>query len=575
MATDENKYKELFQAEAYDIHEELNRLLTILEKQPQDQDAIESIFRLTHTLKGNAQGLGLSAIAEVSHIIEDIFVEIKKGTAAANDHLFQSLFRANDKLGELIEAIKTNKKVSYKGILTKLTVFYNKISSTETTPLTTSDSATTKKDDDSESNEESFERSPQVAGTQISFSDQVQIPIKKLDHLLSLAGELTIEKDSLITQDSHRRHHKYSRLHRITSDLQHAIMDARLVQIGFFFNKFHRVARDAAKIEGKQIDLHLKGTDIEIDRNVLKTISDSLVHLIRNAIGHGIESPEERIKLGKSEIGTITLSAKNEKDGVTVTIEDDGQGIDTEKITKKAIKKGIISEEMVKLLSADDKLHIIFEAGFSNADSVNQISGRGIGMDVVKKAVESINGRIAINTNIGKGTEISLALPTSMIVKAVLLFKIANQEYAVPLTQAEAVISLTKDEIHPFSGGLMAQYLEHTISIVLLKDIFKAENIKAYKNEITPLNDIQQLSPEQKLEVLVVRHHNRLLGLIVDKLLQQQEIVEKRLAPPINQISLFSGATILGNGNICLVLDVAYVLRELFQTQELYPSQPK
>src|SRR6218665_3685961 len=390
----ESEYKEMFLAEAQENYEELNKLFTSLEKNVNDKKAIDAIFRITHTLKGNAMGMGFEAIAELSHVLEDAFSEAKNGTLVLEAHLFDILYKVNDKLGELIHSISTNEEVKYKGIKTKLEVFLRNVKKSAGTenirPVTDEkiiaepDTAVVVAEEkqENESGKENEEKNEDESETEnesgdedddnqpkVTFSDLVQIPVRKLDSLMNLVGELIIERDSLIAHGLEKggSTSEYARLQRITSDLQYGVMDVRLVQVGFLFNKFHRVLRDAANLEDKKANLILEGTEIEIDRNILKIMSDSLIHLIRNSIGHGIEKPEVRRLAGKNETGSVHLKARNEKDTVIIEISDDGHGIDTKSIKQKAIQKGIITAELAGTLTEEDILQIIFEPGFSNA----------------------------------------------------------------------------------------------------------------------------------------------------------------------------------------------------------------
>ena len=543
-------------------------------------------------------GLGFSEIAELAHIMEDIFSEVKEGNIELDNELFTNLFKANDKLGALIDALKNPRKVSYKGIRTKLEVFIKKardfgtqeevgeeIKHDEKTEVAFEEEVKTTASENGKANNEQVNVSEVVlmeevdddddddddddeSDTKISFSDQVQIPVHKLDSLMNLVGELIIEKDSLVAQSISKggRGGELSRLHRITSDLQYGVMGVRMVQVGFMFNKFHRILRDVASIEQKEIILHLEGTEIEIDRNILKIMSDSLVHLVRNAASHGIESPEVRKSSGKPVEGNVTLRALNEKDTVIIKVTDDGAGIDHEIIKKKAISTGLISEEFAKQMSKQDAYMLIFEPGFSNAEAITEVSGRGVGMDVVKRATESIGGNISVDTKLGEGTTVTLSLPSSMAVKGALLFEMEEQEYAVPLAYTEAVISLKKRDIHKINTGLMATYLDKTISIVFLQDMFGVSKLEEIREQGVLHQSFDKLKDNNdKLDVLVASFGDKNVGFVVDKLLQQKEIVEKTLSQPIDHIELFSGATIMGNGNVCLVLDVASILRELFK----------
>jgi len=613
----EDEYKEIFLAEAEESHEELNRLLTVLEKKATDKKSIDAIFRITHTLKGNAAGMGFKAVAELSHIMEDLFGEVREGKLTLDDATFTSLFKAIDKLGDLISAVRTGKRVQYRGIKTKLEVLMKNSQQEEENndakdepeesikedktakaeeqnsakkqaqkASSTADKIKEEKAEDSakanqgkpEGNDESStnsksdqiepvddEPNTETDSTKITFSDLVQVPVRKLDNLLNLVGELTIERDRIIS--SHQGlvdTNEYARLNRISSDLQYSVMDVRLVQVGFLFNKFHRVIRDAASIEQKKVRLSLQGTETEIDRNILQIISDSLIHLMRNAVGHGLETPSERVKAGKPEEGVITLNAFTESDGVIIQIIDDGKGIDAQKIRERAISKGLISSSDAQEMSDNDIILMIFEPGFSTMDQVTAISGRGVGMDVVKKALDSIGGDIAVHTEIGKGSTFSLRLPASMAVKSTLLFDLMKDTYAIPLSYTEAVVSLYKSDIHKVGEGLMATYLGNTLSIVFLRDVLLNNENTKYKGEKKLHRSYEQLNPDKKLDIVIVAYNEYRVGLVVDKLLQQKEIVEKPLTKPMDQVRIINGVTITGNGHVCLVLNVAEICKMIF-----------
>ena len=613
MDSKEKQLREMFYAEAFEAHEELNKLFTILEKKPSDKKSLDNIFRIVHTLKGNAMALGFSDIGELTHITEEMLVHVKKSPDKLDKDVFDLLYRSSDKLSELIDALKTENKVSYHGLVAKIEVYIDRYladgeTSGQVDESNTSeneesetietveeeiievDSEVDTKESNSVINQEAEQKNepgevpeienesssistpvvaqpktePQEEETKINFSDQVQIPVRKLDSLMNLVGELIIEKDTLIARNG--RSSDFKRLHRITSDMQYAIMDIRLVQVGLLFNKFHRIVRDVADLENKQVDLILEGNDIEIDRNILKTISDSMVHLVRNAVSHGIES--DRTTSGKNAVGTLTLRAKNEKDTVLIEVEDDGKGIDPNIIKNKAIEKGIITKEYAQSLSDQEATYLIFESGFSNADKVTEISGRGVGMDVVKRATESVGGQVVIESKPGKGTKFTLKLPSSMAVKGALLFEQNQQEFAVPLTFTEAVISIKATEIHKISKGLMTNYQDQTMVLVFLRDLFELPDVRYINSDGALHQTFDQIDKSTQINVIVVNYNEKYVGIVVDKLLQQKEIVEKPLAKPLDQVDLFTGATILGNGSVCMVLNIASILEGLFSDRK-------
>jgi two-component system chemotaxis sensor kinase CheA len=574
MKGKEEEYREIFLADAQRSVEELNRLLTVLEKNSQDRDAVNALFRITHTLKGNAAGMGFMPIMEMAHVLEDFFSEVRGGRIVLNADIFAAVFKGADSLSALVNSIRTNRAVRYKGIKTKLELLIK-----HTAQLTSGGSNSLVEQsgvenqnspfvpeailDSGQPDETEAPQSSGEVGANFSSSDLVQVPVWKLDNLLDLVGELIIEKDRILAAHSGLHgSNEYGRLSRISSDLQYSVMDVRLVQVGFLFNKFHRVVRDAAILENKNVTLKLEGADTEIDRNVLQVISDSLIHLIRNAVGHGVETPEERKKQRKPDDGTLWLCARNEMDSVIIEIKDDGKGLDYERIRSKAISNGLISTENAALLSEDELSMLIFEPGFSTADQITAISGRGVGMDVVKKTIDSIGGLVNMKSEKGKGTSIQLTLPSSLAVKACLLFNLRDEIYAMPLAYTESVISLYKSDIYKAGGGLIACHLGKNISIIFLKDIFNYSTTSDGTNIFQ--RSIDEIHPEQRLEIVVVKFNNRVVGFVVDKLLQQKEIIEKPLKKPIDQVKFMSGVTILGSGKVCPVLNIPYILNFIF-----------
>ncbi len=603
MSNKEKEYKDLFISEASQMVGELENFLTKLEKEPSDTKTIDSIFRVTHTLKGNAAGMGYEVISKFAHALEDLFSEIKSKNILLDAEIFNSLFKATDTLNELINALSDDKiEVKYRGIQRKLEVIIENNKKSKATEKSTQTKAkktapvkkglvksevepVVKKteesgitdleklqsqlethhqenkkvqmiqEDDHEENHQMI-KSSETDPKKISFSDMVQVPVQKLDNLLNLVGELIIERDRLITtHESNVSRNEFNRLRRVTSDLQYSVMDVRLVQVGFLFNKFHRVVRDAATTENKTVDLIIEGSETEIDRNILQIISDSLIHLIRNAIGHGIETENDRIAQNKEGIGKLTLCARNESEGVVIDIKDDGKGIDVERIKAKIIQKGWVDALAAEKMSKEEIISFIFEPGFSTNEIVNSISGRGVGMDVVKKAIDSVGGNIKVSTEAGKGSTFTLILPSSMAVKATLLFEDGHTQYAVPLAYTDAVLSLERNQIHKIQNRLMINHQGKTIETIFLRNLFFPEmDLKSVLNE----------QPTGKWNVILVHYNGRKIGLIVDRLLQQKEIVEKPLKKPVDFVRFISGVTILGNGKVCLVINIPQVIQKLF-----------
>ncbi len=573
MESKEEEYRQLFLSEALENFEELNKLFVDLEKDHANKKVIANIFRIIHTLKGNALGMGYEKIADLAHVMEDVFGAIKEGEIKLERELVDSLFRANDKLGGLINSLNTGEKVSYLGIKTKLSIYLKNERADAESEANVADDASEPEVvvepnlESAEGNPESTSAEPESSAS-ISFADVVQIPVKKMDELLNMVGELVIERDRLIAYFEDKRDStlEFEGLKRISANLHYGIMNARMVQMGFLFNKFHRVLRDAAVSEDKDVQLRLKGTDVEIDRNILKIISDSLVHIVRNAVSHGIETKEGRKESDKPGMATVTLEANLEKDNVVLSVSDDGKGIDAEIIKKKIIDKKLVTVEAANQLSEQEIIRYIFEPGFSSAEKVTEISGRGVGMDVVKRSVESIGGQVLIDTKVGEGTSIHLVLPSSLALKGALLFEVGEQEYAIPLTYIDSVNYYTKDDIHNLSNNLMVNYNDTSVSLIFLKDLLGITDFNELGESSYFKEQMKNIESDQQLNVIMAKHSGRKIGLVVDKLLRQKEIIEKKLPKPLDTSKLLSGSTILGSGSVCPVVDVASIMDSFFQS---------
>jgi two-component system chemotaxis sensor kinase CheA len=538
MKSREQEYKEIFIAEALEYYDALNRHISELEKQPQDDQILAEVFRLLHNLKANAKAIGYLHISDVSHKLETAFSLIRNRELNFSDEVVAVLFDGVDLLGELI----TNIDNPHYG-------------ETDQEQLRNLDIIV---DNLSDSTIELAKVQKYHTSKNLTLSDLIYIQIKKLDHLLNLVGELMIDRDRILSISRELENDDLksvsSHLYRITEELQYSVMDARLVNIGSLFNKFPRIVRDIASAEKKSINLEMTGQDIQIDRNILQIITDSLLHLVRNAITHGIELPEEREKKGKSRTGMLALTAQNDRDNVIIRLIDDGKGIDLKQVKKAAVEQHLLAADAADSLSDSDVLSFLFEPGFSLAKEVTEYSGRGVGLDVVKNAIDSIGGRINIVSAKGKGTTFTLQLPTSIAVKGSLLFEVDEIFYAIPLIHTDSVVSLDKDELHEVGDVMVADIKGETVTLVYLNYLLYAPET------VMRLGDKSKLKGQVQ-NIIIVSYNNRKLGLVVDKLYRQQDIVVKPLSKPLDKIDLYGGVTLLGTGKVCLVLDVPAITR--------------
>jgi two-component system chemotaxis sensor kinase CheA len=549
MKSRDQEYRELFMAEALEYYDAMSRHLSELERNPQDTPALNELFRLMHNLKANARAMGFVDMGEVAHKMETLFGQIRGQERTFTGSLVPLTFRSVDILGGMIRAVGAGQEsADAQPLLDNL----DQLIRGEEPALVAPEQTTEEVDAD--------------ATRKLELSDLVYIPVKKLDKLLNLVGELVIDRDRILTLAAELGNAALQttaqHLFRISDDLQYSVMDVRLVGVGVLLNKFPRVVRDVAAAENKQVELTLAGQDVQIDRNVLQLITDALLHLVRNGVSHGIESTAARTAAGKPAMGQLRISALTERDDVLIQVQDDGAGIDTEAVRKKAIRKGVVTAEAAALLDPEGVWALLFEAGFSMAEKITDISGRGVGLDVVKLAIDSLGGRLRVNSEMGKGTTFTLVLPTSIAVKGALLVELDARAYAVPLLHTDTVLALPPDEIFAVGGLLMTRVQDENVPLVPLRQLLYVEG-----DEPLPRATRADLDPAVPLhQVLVVSYNNRRLGLLVDRFLRQQNIVVKPLSKPLDTIDLFGGVTLLGSGQLCLVLDVPALTR-LFLTK--------
>lgn len=372
----------------------------------------------------------------------------------------------------------------------------------------------------------------------------VRVDIDRLDNLMNLVSELIIIKTRMDDLSGNSTGENMTEaieyLERITTNLHDAVMKVRMVPIERVFNRFPRLVRDLSKELGKEIELLMSGEETEVDRTVIDEIGDPLIHLIRNSIDHGIELPNERINIGKPEVGTVVLKSYPDGNNVVIEVEDDGKGIDHNLVKKKAIEKGILDEREAENLSIEDSINLLFAAGFSTSEVVSDVSGRGVGLDVVKSKIESINGNIEVESAKDKGTKFIIRIPLTLAIIQALLIRLNDEIYAIPLSSITEITNITNEQIRDVQGQEIVLYRGKTLPIIRLKEILQIEDSE--ENE--------------ELVVVVVKKGDKQAGLIVDSLIGQQEIVIKSLGKYLSIVKHLTGATILGNGNISLIIDV-------------------
>ena len=380
----------------------------------------------------------------------------------------------------------------------------------------------------------------------IDVSPTVRVDIEKLDNLMNMVGELLTNKTQLedLDIDNSSFQNTIQQLDRVTTELHYTVMQIRMVPISGIFSRFPRLVRDLCRDLDKEIDLNIEGEDTELDRSIIDELADPLVHLIRNAVDHGIEKPDKREEKGKSRTGIVEIRAYQKGSEIMIEIEDDGRGLDGEKIARKAVEKGLAAQEEIENMESEEKLQYIFEPGFSTSENTSQVSGRGVGMDVVKKVVESLDGQVNIESRIDEGTLISISLPLTLAITQALLVKIARETFAIPLDDISETLTVSPEEIKTIRGQEVIVPRDETIPITSA----------AHQLNIDVDND--RYMERGEIPVVTVSSGSSEIGLIIDEFLTQQEIVVKSMGEYLGSVENISGATIIGDGDVALILDV-------------------
>ena len=374
----------------------------------------------------------------------------------------------------------------------------------------------------------------------------VRVDIEKLDTLMNLVSELIIAKNSLVSAStvsgtsSTAVNEQIEYLESVTTSLHESVMKVRMVPIESTVSKFPRMVRDLQKTLGKKMELYMSGEETELDRTVVDEIGDPLMHLLRNSADHGLESAEIRKERGKPEVGSIFLEAYQDGNNVVIEVRDDGNGIDTEAVRNKAIEKGIITPEQAENMNEKDSVDLLFHAGFSTAKVVSDVSGRGVGLDVVKSKIEALSGEVEVKTKLGEGSSWIIRLPLTLAIIQALMVEIGDEKYAISLGSIQTIEDISPNDVKLVQAKEVIQIRDIVIPLIRLNEILDIESKK---------------DPSENLVVVVVKKGDKMAGLVVDELIGQQEIVIKSLGKYISKCKIISGATVLGDGEVALILD--------------------
>lgn len=596
-----------------------NQLLSIEESGADvDVDLINEVFRGIHSIKGAAGFLGLTKVNDLAHSLENILNMMRNHELVPNSMMIDIMLRAADRLQGLITDVESSndEDVSEHIVeLEKIATGECANADTPSQPLEVAEEtaepvASDASDDDDidaqiarafaerdakEAEEKAANPkpapapeaqptpSPQPPAKEAAKKDtkerkapetSIRVSVGVLDKLMNLAGELVLSRNQLMqaisSNDGNSLDTIASRLDQVTSEVQESIMQTRMQQIGTVFSKFPRIVRDLSSKLGKHCALEIEGKEVEVDKTIVEAIGDPLTHLIRNSVDHGVESPADRKKAGKPEEGRMSLRACYQAGKVRIEIEDDGAGINPDKLKQKAVSKGILTQERADQMSDREAVRLIFHPGFSMAAKVTDVSGRGVGMDVVKTNIAKLGGIVDIESTVGKGTLIVITLPLTLAIIPSLIVQCGDDRFAIPQVNIAELVRVRRDELDQRIGRVQdAEVLRLRGSLLPL--IRLAEVIGTATEEPTNQNDEGDDDQREAINVIVLETGEQSFGLIVDGLHDSEEIVVKPLSRHLKDCPCLTGATILGDGHVALILDVAGIAahEEIRSDQEL------
>ncbi|KRA51200.1 chemotaxis protein [Pseudoxanthomonas sp. Root65] len=567
-----------FLIEAQEILDRLGEQLVTLEQDPSDSDQLNAVFRGFHTLKGGAGFLGIQPMVNLCHAAEETLGLVRAGQAALEAQHFDAAQQSLDWLQQMLDAIGAGEDPPHAPqILIDQFDVHGGAPAPRSAPAALATPTAPAAGGDMISDDE-FEAlldqlhgdgapttlaapaptppraapapaparpaAPKPAAKAGGEVEQtIRVDTKRLDAIVNLVGELVLSRNRLKTLRARIRDEELDRavssLDIATARLQTAVMRTRMQPVGKVFSRFPKVARDVARQLQKEVDLELVGADTELDRNLVEALADPLVHLVRNAIDHGIEVPSLREACSKPRQGHVRLSAQQEGDFVTIEIRDDGAGIDPERLRVKALEKGLIDPEAAARLSHDECLQLIFLPGFSTKAEVTDISGRGVGMDVVQSRIRELSGQITIHSDVGRGSRFVIRVPLTLAILPTLLVQAGDPVYALPLARVMEVLHAPSESLRWFDGQAVLDRQSHTLPLVDLRQWLRVDPFMA------PL-----------LTIVVLQMGEQRFGLIVDQVRGREEVVIKPLPRAVRGLPGYAGATLIGDGRMALILDV-------------------
>jgi two-component system chemotaxis sensor kinase CheA len=578
-----------FLTETTELLEKLDDDLVALEKSSDDADLLNRIFRSIHTVKGASSFLGFDLLVRVTHKTEDVLNRLRKGELLLTPEIMDVVLEATDLVKTLVADIKAGDIVD-RDIDTTVSKLIPLLAeqpaasktvtaAAEEAPAQSAAPQSTAASDEPAvaPKEEAAAAAPPAmppapprpapeppkkpappkpadkGGDDLSDNTTVRVDVKRLDDLLNQVGELVLERNRMIqlnqdlqggTADMVLFGEEFGKLAKrmnfVTSELQMQVLKMRMIPVEKVFKKFPRIVRSLARDLGKEVDLKIFGEETELDRSVVDEIGDPLIHLIRNAMDHGLETPDDRIAAGKPGTGTLVLAAVHEGNSIIISIKDDGRGIDTDRVGRKAIEKGLITEDQLAAMSQREMFDLIFLPGFSTKDKASDLSGRGVGMDVVKTNIKKLNGLIEIKSEKGLGSEFILRLPLTLAIIQSLLVEVEGEIYSIPLASVLETLRVDQREFHVIGGQEVLKLRDMVLPLIRLEQVFRVQ---------------RHYEQDNFCYVVVIGAADKRVGLVVTRLVGQQEVAIKSLGNYLANVPGIAGSTILGDGRVTLIVD--------------------
>lgn len=542
---DMSRYRELFLSEADEHLRQMGDLIVRLEKEPGDREALDSLFRQAHSMKGMATSMGYGGIADLAHKMESLMVRTREGEVSFDGQAADLLLEGVDVLCTLVR--DENAPCDTAGLSDRLAAHGTGTSSYPAPPapsLPAGDAPAA-----AEAPPPAPPETQPPTGTGRGFQETVRIRTSLLDRLVTVTGELITTRHRLATLaaelESKPLSEATAELARLLRELHDDVREARMMPFESIADRFPRAVRDLARSLEKQVDLEIRGREIELDRGILEELVDPLMHIVRNCVDHGIEPVAERIIAGKPAAGRLRMTVTREKDHVLITVEDDGRGIDPQRLKETTLRKGLIDADTAERLSPQDLLMLICLPGFSTARAVTEISGRGVGMDAVNTAVRGLGGTLTIDSRPGLGTGMQLKLPRTIAIVNILLASCGPLLVGIPAGMVVRMLELDREALISREGRIGFMLEEEQLPLVSLARLLGVPH---------------GTLPGRFLPTLVVEMRGRRIGLAVDLIHGQQELFIRPLGRPLDRLRGLSGGALLGDGRGVFILDIASIL---------------